>query len=150
MSICVLDTSVFVELLDVPGMNQQKAELTAELKAKLSRRELLLLPLVTIVESGNHIGQRGDGRERRAAAGRFGAQVRLAISGDSPFVTSPMPEAENIIKMLDDFPDWANRGSGFGDLAIRDVYEKQCELHPGRRVYVWSLDKHLSALNREP
>ncbi|MBO0612093.1 MAG: hypothetical protein RL122_1764 [Pseudomonadota bacterium] len=58
-SICVIDTSVFTNLLKVPGRNQNEAEV---LRAYQEYAELgckFILPIATIVETGNHIAQNG-------------------------------------------------------------------------------------------
>lgn len=60
MSICLLDTSVFVEFLNVPNMNTQHAGICDELKQKFRDGEFLFLPLATILETGNHIAQNGN------------------------------------------------------------------------------------------
>lgn len=60
MSICLLDTSVFVEFLNVPNMNTRHAEICDELKQKIRDGEFQFLPLATILETGNHIAQNGE------------------------------------------------------------------------------------------
>ena len=45
MSICLLDTSVFVEFLNVPNMNTRHAGICDELKQKIRDGEFLFLPL---------------------------------------------------------------------------------------------------------
>ena len=60
MSICLLDTSVFVEFLNVPNMNTRHAEICDELKQKIRDGEIQFLPLATILETGNHIAQNGN------------------------------------------------------------------------------------------
>ncbi len=156
MSICLVDTSAFCELLAVPQMDARHGEMVALLKSKLEARETLLLPMVTILETGNHIGQHGDGRQRRQAAERFTAQVRMALQGQSPFVPTRLLNRETLLEWLEEFPDWAMRsdsrgkGSGLGDLAIVKDFEYQCALHRARRVYIWSLDEHLAGYDRPP
>ncbi|MDC0712149.1 hypothetical protein POL68_27025 [Stigmatella sp. ncwal1] len=148
MSICLVDTSVFCELLRVPNMDQRHAEVIAEFEKKLKIPETLLLPMTTVLETGNHIGQQGDGRQRREAASRFTAQVRRALEGRSPFAPTRLLNRESLLEWLDEFPEWALKGSGLGDLSILKDFEHQCALHRGRRVYIWSLDVHLSCYDR--
>lgn len=57
MTVCIIDTSVFCEMLRVPGRSQRPEEIIGELESKLSADEILLLPIATIVETGNHIGR---------------------------------------------------------------------------------------------
>jgi len=156
VSVCLIDTSVFCELLSVPNMNRRHEEMVGQLAQKLKAQETLLLPMTTILETGNHIGQNGDGRQRREAAKRFVSQVRLALQGESPFTPTPLFRREDLGDWLDEFPDWAMRsdsrgkGSGLGDLSIVKAFERQCVLTPFRRVYIWSLDELLARYEREP
>lgn len=91
MSICLLDTSVFVEFLNVPNMNAQHAAIHNELKQKIQDGESLFLPMATILETGNHIAQNGDGKQRRKVAAVFVEQVQLALDGKSPFTPIAFP-----------------------------------------------------------
>ena len=156
MSVCLIDTSVFCELLAVPNMNRRHEEMVGQLSAKLKVPEILLLPMTTILETGNHIGQNGDGRQRREAAKKFVGQVRLALRGQSPFVPTPLFLREELGGWLEEFPDWAMRsdargkGSGLGDLSIIKAFEHQCALNPSRRVYIWSQDEVLCRYDRSP
>lgn len=156
MSICILDTSVFCPILNVPSKSANRKEVFEELQNKLKRRETLLLPMTTIIETGNHIGQNGDGRLRRETAVRFVTEVTSALQGTSPFTATPIFEAPRLIELLAGFPEWAGRsddrgkGSGFGDLTIYHEWLRFCGLFPLRRVYVWSQDAQLSACDRQP
>ncbi len=152
-AVCLVDTSVFCELVGVPYMCDDQGALVAELERKLESDEALLLPMATILETGNHIGQNGDGRLRFQTARRFAHQVQLALTGASPFTATPMLEPELLREWLLEFPDWAKRsdgrgkGSGLGDLTIYAEWERQRDRNPGRRVYVWSKDLHLASLD---
>lgn len=145
MSIWLIDTSVFVELLRVPNMCQRHQEVLDVLERKIEAKEKLFLPMATIFETGNHIAQQGDGRERRASAERFVAQVRLALDGDSPFVPLNFVTRDHMVEWLDRFPDSSMRGSGLGDLSIIHDYELVCAQNPGRQVYIWAYDEHFAA-----
>ena len=152
--VCLLDTSIFCEILDVPGLASDARGYQQELANKALAEETLVLPMTTILETGNHIGQNGDGGSRRKAAERFVAQVKAAISGDAPYQASRFWKSEELALWLAGFPDWACRrdakgkGSGFGDLSLKHEWEHNCELFPFTRVYIWSLDAHLSSYDR--
>lgn len=148
MSICLLDTGIFCEILEIPYLCKDSAAILSGLEGKVRNGETLLLPLSTVVETGNHIGQNGDGRQRRKAAEKFVALVRDALQGKTPFTPTPFFEAAALLGWLDEFPDWASRGSGLADLTILKEFERQCQLNPARRVYIWSLDRHLSSYDR--
>ncbi|QSQ21118.1 hypothetical protein JY651_38905 [Pyxidicoccus parkwayensis] len=150
MTVCIVDTSIFCNLLSVPNRCQQRGAVFAQFREKTKANETLLLPMTTILETGNHIGQNGDGNARRHAAMRFTEQVKLALDGQSPFTPTRFLTRDSLAKWLDEFPKWTLQGSGFGDLSIVKDYEHQCALSPGHRVYIWSLDEHLASYDRPP
>ena len=119
-------------------------------------RTQLLLPMTAILETGNHIGQNGDGAMRRAAALRFVERTGQALRGETPFQTTPMVDKEQLIAMLAEFPNWAGRndargkGSGLGDLTIHGEWNQLCKRMPERRIYIWSLDDQLAAYDHLP
>jgi hypothetical protein len=149
-AICIIDTSVFCNILDVPRRNQHHADSMAELEAMVAAEHTLLLPLAAIYETGNHIAHNGDGTLRRRTAQVFVAQVRAAFSGDAPWTPTLVPEPEEFIDWLGEFPDHAGRGIGMGDLSIVKAWEEQCALHQARRVFIWSYDGHLQGYDRPP
>lgn len=142
MTVCIVDTSVLVELLDLPHMNARHAQVEVDLRAKLERSETMLLPMAAIVETGNHVGQ-VNGDRRRLCAERFVTFVGDAIDGRAPFVATPMYAPTELRAWLSTFVDWASRGIGFGDLSIKEEWERQRARHTQRRVYIWSFDQHL-------
>ncbi|MBX3177069.1 MAG: hypothetical protein KF886_06910 [Candidatus Hydrogenedentes bacterium] len=144
MSICLIDTSIFVEILKVPGKCSRHGEIVAALKGKIEASEKLFLPVATIVETGNHIAQSSDGRQRRTCAERFVKQVGLAISGESPFNPISYDSYAAMGDWLANFPDFAMQGVAFADLSIIQDFERMCRRHPRRPVYIWSLDQHLT------
>ncbi len=151
MNIWLLDTSILCELLQVPNCSDRHREISDEIKRKIERRDTLLLPMTSIFETGNLIGQNGKGTQRRQAAQRFVQLVRQAIQGEAPFRPTPFFESEQVLAWLEQFPDWVKRtdsrgrGSGFGDLSIVQEWERQRQLNPGRPVRIWSLDEHLQS-----
>lgn len=148
-AICLIDTSVFVEILRVPGLDNHHDEVIAGLEDRLDREESLFLPMATILETGNHIGQNGDGRQRRTCAERFVKKVQQALGGQSPFKPISFLEAEHMQAWLSEFPDHATRSSGLGDLSIIHDWHRLCGQNGGRRVYIWSLDHHLCSYDQE-
>lgn len=146
-AVCLVDTTVFVEILNVPNMASNTQATLQELTTKIAETQFLFLPMATIIETGNHIGQNGDGRARRQCAERFVRQVSLAIDGESPFTAMNFLEASDMRRWLAEFPDWAMQGQGLGDLSIVHDWQRLCELHQARRVYIWSLDHHLSGFD---
>jgi hypothetical protein len=149
-AICIIDTSVFCNILNVPNRNQSHAESVAELERLVGERHTLLLPLATIYETGNHIARNGDGTLRRRVAGTFVTQVHQAFSGEAPWTPTPLAGPEEFVRWMADFPDHAVRGVSLGDLSIIKVWEEQCRRNAARRVFVWSYDFHLQPYDRPP
>lgn len=148
-AICLIDTSVFVEILNVPGKAQQHAVIMQALEDRIRDRETLFLPMASILETGNHIGQNGTGGVRRDCAQRFVDQVRAALGGQSPFTPINFLTEADMQRWLAEFPDHAMRGSGLGDLSIIHDFHRLCDQNSARRVYIWSLDHHLQSYSRD-
>jgi hypothetical protein len=144
----LVDTSVLLNVLDVPGRNQDRAAVFATLVAHVEQNDHLLLPMAAIVETGNHIAHVRDGNERRSAAQRFVDEIRKALQGDTPWRPVNFPTNEQVLKWLHDFPDRASAGIGFGDLSIIKEWETCCTRFPMSRVKIWALDEHLGGFDR--
>lgn len=149
VTIGIVNTSVFCNVLDVPGRNQDRDHATQTLKKYLESDFTLLLPLATVYETGNHIAHVADGRLRRNAAENFVIQVRLALKGKAPWTPTPLPDTQVMLSWLDEFPDSAMRAVSLADLTIIKEFERQCEFHRARRVFIWSYDSDLSAYDRK-
>jgi predicted nucleic acid-binding protein len=147
-AICLIDTSILVELLNIPNKANRTDEISRLLENKIKEGESLFLPMATILETGNHIAQNGDGDQRRTCAEKFVRQVQLALKGESPFKPIIFLRQEELQLWLDEFPASAMRGSGLGDLSIIHDFHRLCAQNRERRVYIWSLDKHLSAYQK--
>ncbi len=149
-AIRIVDTSVFCNILEVPGRCQNKNDTLRSLAKFLDQGDKLLLPMAAVYETGNHIAQEASGRQRRRVADRFAKQVERAIDGETPFSPTQIHDTEEVREWLSGFPDDAMRGIGIGDRSIITVWEQQCDLNPSRRVLIWSYDDDLRAYNRAP
>ncbi len=149
-AVCLIDTSIFVEILNVPMKAQRHLETLQQLEQRIHGRESLFLPMATILETGNHIGQNGDGVMRRNCAENFVQQVKAALAGRSPFKAISFLQEDEMHAWLLEFPEHAMRGSGLGDLSIIHDWKRLCSLNPARRVYIWSADNHLNAFDQAP
>ncbi len=148
--IALVDTSIFCNVLNIPRRNQDCENIRAQLRAYIEDQVTLLLPMATIVETGNHVAQIKDGRLRRKKAEQFVQHIKDALDNTAPWaIPQPLLDPDALREYLDEFPDSAMRGVGLGDLSIIKEYERQCQLHPARRVFVWSLDKHLQSCDRD-
>jgi len=151
--IAFIDTSVLCEILRVPMMFSDHERYLAEFQERRATGQRFVLPVATIIETGNHISQvNGD---RYAAAQRFEDVVRLALSGGGPFVTLEL-EWDNafMTKVLEDnitgqrFVDLAAAGTfGTGDLSIlvqRDRFVQRSSF-ARNQVEIWTAEATMGA-----
>jgi hypothetical protein len=158
-AIVLIDTSIYLNVLDVPGFNQARAAVFVEFQAAVERDDHFLLPLAAVWETGNHIARLHDGQTRRKYAELLLANVTAAFRGDAPFRATHFPEREEFLAWLQDFPGMAMRsksadklreGVSLADLSIIKEWARNCGLHPMSRVRVWSLDVDLAGYDRRP
>ena len=151
--IFLVDTSILVEILNVPvkSDHHRQAQVKEQLKEHIIKGDHLFLPIATVLETGNHIAQNGDGNQRRQCAERFVKTVRRAVEESTPWVLAPLPDNNTLVSWLDDFPDSAMRERGIGDHSIVRAFEQACAQFPRMRVAVWTLDrKDLQGYDRRP
>jgi predicted nucleic acid-binding protein len=157
-SICIIDTSIFLNLLNVPRRNESKEAVRKDFETFIEADCIFLLPMATILETGNHIAQNGDGTTRRATAQKFVKQVKAAFSGDAPWRPIDFPSTQEISTWLEEFPDLAGQnkapnkpeGTSFGDLSIIQDFKHICQQSPMSEVFIWSLDQDLAAYHYNP
>lgn len=146
-AIAIIDTTVFCNIVQVPHMHNELDEVLAELEELIKSKTALLLPMATVLETGNHIAQNGNGEMRRQAALRFCDGVQKAIEGTAPWTPTPFWDVESLTQWLGEFPNRASTGVGFGDLSMIKLWEQQCELNKARRVFIWTHDEHLRSFD---
>lgn len=149
--IVLVDTSVLLNVLNVPGRNQDYEVVLSELGELIEAGVLLFIPMAAIIETGNHIAHMdGDGRLRRQAAERFVAVIDDALKDKAPWKPMNFPDAAHLLGWLGEFPDSAMRKVGMGDLSIKKEWEQLCSKYPMSRVRVWSVDEDLKDLDQCP
>jgi hypothetical protein len=155
-SVCLIDTSVFLNLLNIPNRNQTHEQVLKDYQIYEESGCLFFLPMATIIETGNHIAQNGDGNIRRKNASWFVEQVKAAFNGEAPWIPSQFPQKEEILLWVDQFPELAGKnkapnkqeGMSFGDLSIIQEYQKACARFPMTEVFIWSLDSDLKTYHQ--
>lgn len=147
-AIVIVDSSVLLNILDVPGRNERWTEVVAELGRLIEVGDHLFIPMAAIVEVGNHIAQLSNGAQRRSTAERFVAEVRKALADEAPWKPINFPSNLEVLGWLESFPGSAMRGLGMGDLSIKKEWETLCAKYRMSRVRVWTLDGDLAGLDR--
>lgn len=146
--IVIVDTSILLNVLGVPNMSDERDEVLDAMEQHVERGDMLILPAATVVETGNHIAQNGDGNQRRVCGQELKEVVQQSVEG-TPWQLAPLPEdAIRFASLVDDLPNHAMRGIGVGDLTIIHVWQDACRQFSGRRVAIWSLDSDLQGYDR--
>jgi hypothetical protein len=148
--VVLIDTSIFDELLAVPEKSQHREATLEQLADWHTHRANLLLPMATIIETGNHIAQVKGDKAKFALAQRYVEQVSAALQGESPFVATPSFEPPHMLGWIASYPEHAMRKIGAADLSIIDEFDRQCRLNPRRRVLIWTRDQALVGYDRAP
>ncbi len=146
-----IDTSILCNLVPVPGYDQQRAEVAGEMSDRLRAGEEFILPITSVIETGNHIAQLGSGGARRQAATRLDAMLRMICAGQAPWVLHDVAWNRDFLQQLLDGADTqtsyiehAQSGVGAGDLCI--LTERQSFTERSRiPAAIWTLDQGLSA-----
>ena len=148
--IVIVDTVVFLNLLNVPRFNQHSGAVQKCFEGFAEAGADFELPIATVIESGNHIAQIPNGGARRRFANIFCDQVREALNTESPWTLTPLPNEAQLDEWLAGFPDAAMRKLSLGDLSIVKAWQAACLRRPFRRVRIWSLDAGLQGHDRIP
>jgi len=153
-AIVLLDTSVYLNILDVPGRNQDRKAILDAFEGRVENGDHFLLPMAAIWETGNHISRLDSGETRYRLGRRLVADVGKAIAGETPYRPTHFPEREEFLTSLQDFPDWVKcdksqartrEGPSLVDLSILKEWERTRSQYGLSRVLIWSLDSDLAA-----
>jgi hypothetical protein len=153
----LVDATVLLELLSVPGKPDHHAEILAELEERVNRGDIeLRIPLATLVETGNHVSKIQQGGARRTCAERLERVVNKTLGGEVPWSFAPVswdpellrelvtPSDENAPQLVDSL---ARDYLQMGDLMILNEF-RRLRASLDRRVAdvdVWTLDQSLRA-----
>lgn len=153
-AIVLIDTSIYLNILDVPGRNQQRQQVFDDFEQRVRASDWFLLPMAAIWETGNHISRLDSGGQRRSWAIRFVDDVCAAIAGDAPYQPTYFAERDEFASWLRGFPDTAqrnksptktNEGISLSDHSIIQEWERTRQRHPLSRVMIWANDSDLSS-----
>jgi hypothetical protein len=149
-----MDTSVLLELLNVPGKSSRHEAIKAELQRRVNHGVTLILPTAAIIETGNHICGLKDGYARRDRALQFDRLLRFSVQRQTPWTLHNATWDERLITALLDGAGTPMtlvqhaevRRLGAGDLSIlaeRQIYVASVSTK-AVQVDVWTLESALS------
>ncbi|WP_157521017.1 hypothetical protein [Microbacterium sp. Leaf159] len=118
---------------------------------RLNRRERFILPITSVIETGNFIAQLADGQLRRQTAEKLDAILNLICERKAPWVLHDVAWDRNFLRTLLDgadtmstYVEHAMNKVGAGDLCIiteRLQFEERSKI----RAKIWTLDDGLLA-----
>lgn len=151
--VLIFDTSVLCCWLAVPGKAEagprgdrwDQTRIQQKIADEQNRGSTFVLPLASLIETGNHIAQApGD---RFALATRFAEHLRAAADAATPWAAftdqSPLWEARHLKELADRWPKLAASGLSIGDATITDVAEHYARA--GYQVEILTGDRGLKA-----
>lgn len=148
-AVVFIDTSVLCNLLEVPGRNQDRDVVLDDYRRRSTARNQFVLPIATVIETGNFIAQLKDGRVRRDVASRFHKTLIMVALGKSPWVLHDIAWnaafLQNLLRGCDsgaDYVELTMQGLGAGDLCIlteRHSFQTRSRLP----TEIWTLDTGL-------
>lgn len=158
MKTIILDTDALCVWLKVTDMDHcgpdndrwTYARVKQKFREEIEAQTLLVLPLATIIETGNHISQcRGD---RFAIANRFKEIVLMAANEELPWAAiaeqNELWAPEALIELMENWPEQAAQKRSIGDVTIQSVAEFYA--HAGYNVKILAGDQGLKAYQPAP
>lgn len=146
-----IDTSVLCNLVPVPGRAQNQDDVKREMAERLAHRERFILPITSVIETGNFIAQIQEGQTRRLTAEKLNEILRLICEGKAPWVLHDVAWNQHFLGQLLDGADTmmtyiehATNQVGAGDLCIineRLQFEQRSQI----RASIWTLDQGLGS-----
>jgi hypothetical protein len=149
--VIIFDTSLLCCYLEVPGKDTcgsgkdvwNKAKVEAFLKKELGHNDTLVLPLASIIETGNHIAQAGALRYEKAEL--LSELIRKTADSETPWAAftdqSNLWNTEGLKKLARVWPALASSKLTIGDTTIKDVADYYSQM--GFDVIILTADSQL-------
>ncbi len=132
-NILIMDTSMLCCWIDVPGKNTcgptedqwDHNRVDQFLQNKIQEGATLVLPLATIIETGNHIAQ--SAHSRYECARKLADIMKKAADNETPWAAfsdqSSLWTKESLKKLAEEWPNQAAQHISIGDATIINVAE---------------------------
>lgn len=148
-----IDTSVLCNLVPVPGRDQDSKRIREEMAQRTEAGTRFILPITSVIETGNFIAQISDGVVRRNAATNLEELLRMVIASNAPWTLHEISWDKGFLEHFlagggsqTPYVEHAQNQVGAGDLCIlteRDHYARRTGIDAG----IWTLDRALAAHN---
>lgn len=156
--VAILDTSLMCCWIEVPGFETagsgsdrwDKVRTSAAIESAIDEGFTLVLPITTVIETGNHISHAVSGRYDKA--NEFFELIAKAFNGTEPWTTFSDQASSifghDLIECMRNWPEAAARGVSVGDqliVSVADYYSRA-----SFTVRILSSDGQLAAHEPEP
>jgi hypothetical protein len=157
-SVVVIDTCILCVWLKVPGKETcgpddsrwNFARVDQDIQRHIGIRSSLILPLTTIIETGNHISQAAG--DCFLLAKKLGEIMHKAAEAISPWAAFSEQldrwTPENLKKLAQDWPPLAAQKMSIGDATIKEVADYYAKM--GCSVTLFTGDQRLAAYQPAP
>lgn len=155
--VLIIDTSVLCCWLRVAGKETAGPDgdqwdhqrISTLIEQERENQSTFVLPIATLIETGNHIAKAGE--RRYECANELANHLRAAADAQSPWAAftdqSPLWETHALRTLADSWPDLAAGGLSIGDATIKDVAEYYAQA--GYHVEILTGDQGLKAYEPE-
>lgn len=123
-------------------MDEHHKEVARDIAFFIEADVTLLLPLATILETGNHIAKVKPVSRRRILAQNFVA----VLQNEPPWAITPIFDTPELEEYLKDFPEHVMSDIGVGDLIIYKEYEQRYRATPSMEIRIWTYDNDFKML----
>lgn len=151
--VLIIDTSILCVWLAVPGMDfcgpdadrWDKARVDTKIEDETKAETTFVLPLASILETGNHIAQSRQHRKDRAEA--LAELMRKSADEETPWAAfsdqSILWSQQKLKALAESWPALADQKLSLGDATIKDVAEYYAQI--GAVVEILTGDQGLKA-----
>jgi hypothetical protein len=152
--VLIVDTSILCVWLRVPNFETCGSDsdrwdyekVNAKIEEELSASTTFVLPLATIIETGNHIAQ--SQRDPYTLALSFAEIIRRTANNETPWAAftaqSDLWSSEKLNELAEKWPELAASRISLGDVTIKDVAEYYAE-QSSTNVEIFTGDEGLKA-----
>lgn len=151
--IVVVDTSILCCLLEIPGKETAGSDedrwdhfrATTKFQEEENLGSIFVLPIATLIETGNHIANSNGDRYNLARS--LVALLSKTVGASSPWAAFSDQEVlwsgENLDKLVDQWPTLAAQRLTIGDATIKNVAEQYALA--GYSVFILTADQGLKS-----
>ncbi len=153
MKVLIIDTNILCIYLKVPYMDDagpandkwNYERVSDKITEEISRKTILVLPMATLIETGNHIAQANG--EIYPIAQNLANIIKKVANEEEPWAAftsqSELWNEENLIKLADEWPSLATQKLSIGDTTIKNVAKYYSDA--GYQVEILTADQGLKS-----